>query len=164
MGEALQRRLKQQQFDSPAAEAMFNVLVAADHLRQKADEVCARFKLTMSQYNVLRILRGSAQGGLPFEEIRFRMLDRSSDLNAALDKLEGDRWVDRDQPHENPQFSVNRITPRGLRLVEEMEPAIHTLQEYMTACLTKRDLRELSRTCECIYGNDPSCKDDGDSE
>jgi DNA-binding MarR family transcriptional regulator len=164
MGEALQRRLKQERFESPAFEAMLNVMVAADHLHQKADDVCLKFKLTFTQYNVLRILRGSAQGGLPFEEIRFRMLDRSADLDAILAKLEGDRWLDRDAPQINPQLSVARITPRGLRLIEEMEPAIATLQEYMASCLSRRDLRELSRECECIYGHDPSCGAGSDSE
>ncbi len=168
MGEALQRRIKQEQFESPALEAMLNVMVAADHLRQKADEVCGKFRLTSSQYNVLRILRGSAQGGLPLAEIHLRLMDRSANVTGILDKLETDRWVNRDRPNENPMLSVARITPRGMRLIEEMEPAIRTLQDYMASCLTRRDIRELSRMCECIYGHDSgsdsSCAEDPEPE
>ncbi len=164
MGEALQRRLKQGQFESPAYEALLNVMVAADHLHNRADDVCAKFKLTFGEYNVLRILRGAAQDGHTAESIQSRMVHHSADVPTILEKLDHDRWVDREGPHDNPQLLVARITPRGLRLVEEMEAAVRTLHDHVSSCLTRREIRELSRMCECIYGNDPSCGQDSETE
>ena len=81
MGEVLKRRIKQKaDFESPAQEAMLNLLVAGDYIHRRLERVCARFGLTRPQYNVLRMLRGAHPQGHPRGEIASRMLTRSPDV------------------------------------------------------------------------------------
>ena len=68
MGAALQRRLKMRPIADPIVEGMLNLLVTGAILNQRAEVEYARFGLTTSTYNVLRILRGSPDG-LPRGEI-----------------------------------------------------------------------------------------------
>ena len=66
MGDFLRKRVKQSaDFESPEVEALLNLLVAADHMRGRMEQVCSQFDITASQYNILRILRGAGQEGLP---------------------------------------------------------------------------------------------------
>jgi DNA-binding MarR family transcriptional regulator len=152
MGEALKRRIKQaSDFHSPAQEAMLNLMVAADHLRGRLDRVCAEFGVTHGQYNVLRILRGVHPEGHPRCEISARMLEKAPDVTRLVDRLEAQGLVERTRSEEDRRLSITRITPRGLRLLERMAPAVEGVARYFAERVSRRDARELSRVCEGLY-------------
>lgn len=152
MGEVLKRRIKQTApFASPAQEAMLNLMVAADHVRGLVDQVCAGFGLTHGQYNVLRILRGAHPEGHPRGEIAARMLERAPDVTRLVDRLEAQGLVARDRSDEDRRVSLTRITRKGLKLLEAMEPAMAAEQRRFGQRLSRQDYLELSRLCEEIY-------------
>src|SRR5262245_12251029 len=109
MGDALRRRLRQERFESPAQEALLGLLLSAEHVRDRMDKLCAEWKLTPSQYNVLRILRGSP-AGLPRCEIARRMIDRAPDVTRLVDRLERRGLVERDRSDADRRLSLTRIT------------------------------------------------------
>jgi len=151
MGDALRRRIRQQRFESPAQEAMLSLMVAAEHLRERMDRLCAEFDLTPSQYNVLRILRGAPEGH-PRCEIARRMIDRAPDVTRLVDRLERRGLVERDRSEADRRLSLTRITPEGLALLERMRPRLDEEHRHLAERIPLRDQRELSRICERIYG------------
>lgn len=151
MSEGLQRRIKQMRFESPAQEAMLNLLVAASHMRDKVDKLCAEHNITHGQYNVLRILRGGHPDGYPRCEIAKRMIERAPDVTRLIDRLEQQGLVERDRSTEDRRLSISRITPRGLELLESMTSGIEDIYHYFAQRVSLRDSRELSRICEGIY-------------
>jgi MarR family transcriptional regulator, 2-MHQ and catechol-resistance regulon repressor len=132
---------------------MLNLIVAAGHVRERVDRVCSRHGITMGQYNVLRILRGVHPAGHPRCEIIRRMLERAPDVTRLVDRLEKQKLVSRDRSERDRRLSLTRITPKGLRLLETIEPALEReVQREFSERVSRDDCRELSRICESIYG------------
>jgi DNA-binding MarR family transcriptional regulator len=151
MGDALHRRIQQTRFQSPIHEALINVIVAANDLRQLMEKAAAGFGITLPQYNVLRILRGAHPEGHPRGAIAARMLDRAPDVTRIIDRLEEKALVARDRTGADRRHSITRITADGLALLERMEPAMEEALTPVKERLTLRDARELSRLCELLY-------------
>jgi DNA-binding MarR family transcriptional regulator len=151
MGQALKQRIKQAKFESPAHEAMLNLLVAAGHVRERVDEVCARYEITQAQYNALRILRGAHPEGYPRGEIASRLIDRAPDVTRLIDRLERRGLVERVRGRIDRRLSITRISRPGLDLLRRMDGPIQALQKTFAARMPVKDLRELSRICERVY-------------
>lgn len=156
VGQVLRRRIKQAKFDSPAHEAMLNLLVAAGHVRLLVDELCSGYDITQAQYNALRILRGAHPDGYPRGEIASRLIERAPDVTRLIDRLERQGLVERTRSTEDRRLSITRITRAGLDLLRRMDPRIQDIQKSFQTLLPARDVKALSRICERIYGDSQS--------
>src|SRR5258708_23607153 len=150
MGEALKRRIKQARFENPQQEALLNLVIAGNYIREQLERAVGEHGITLPQYNVLRILRGVFPEGHPRCEIATRMLDRAPDVTRIIDRLEEKNLVERDRAGKDRRHSLARITRAGLRLLEAMEATIQLAFGPLRR-LSVRDCRELSRICEAIY-------------
>jgi DNA-binding MarR family transcriptional regulator len=151
MGDALRRRIRQDRFESPLQEAILNLMVAADSVRDLFDHACTGLGITVSQYNVLRILRGIHPEGHPRGEIARRMIERAPDVTRLIDRLEKQGFVERDRTERDRRLSISRITPAGLELLNRLEPHMRQVHEQIAERLSLGDQRELSRICERVY-------------
>jgi DNA-binding MarR family transcriptional regulator len=152
MGEALRQRIKQTRFQSPLQEAILNLIVAGNYIRERGERAVSEFEITLPQYNVLRILRGVHPSGHPRCEIAARMLDRAPDVTRIIDRLEEKSLVERDRTGTDRRHSITRITEQGLELLERMQPVMDEPFADLRERLSLRDCKELSRICELIYG------------
>ena len=153
VGDGLKQRIKQSRFESPAHEAMLNLLVAAGHIRQKTEAACAPHDLTAAQFNVLRILRGAYPEGYPRGEIALRMVERAPDVTRLTDRLERRGLVERTRTRTDRRLSITRITKAGLDLLRHVDPPIRAISREFSERLPARDQKELSRMCERIYAD-----------
>src|SRR3954471_14683692 len=78
---------KSRPFESLEQEAALNLARTADVLDREMSEVMKGSKLSRTQYNVLRILRGAGEP-LACGEVAERMISRDPDLTRLLDRLE----------------------------------------------------------------------------
>jgi DNA-binding MarR family transcriptional regulator len=152
MGAALQRRLKMRALDDPIVEGMLNLLVTGGLLTQRAEVEYAKFGLTSSTYNVLRILRGSPDG-LPRGEIRQRMVNPAPDVTRLIDRLARRGLVRRFRTKSDRRVSLTRITPKGLALMEQAEAANQAQHRALESRLTGAEWRQLGALCERIYAH-----------
>ena len=104
----LNRRIRQSRFESPQHEAMLGLLVAAGHLRERIEAVCARHRVTGGQYNVLRVLRGAHPDGYPRWDIARRLIERAPDVTRLIDRLADSGWVERTRSNSDRRLSVTR--------------------------------------------------------
>lgn len=146
----MKRRIKQERFESAAQEAFLNMLIVADHLREKLDKVCSKYGITHGQYNVLRILRGVYPEGHPRCEISARLLERAPDVTRMVDRLEKEGYVERTRSVKDRRLSLTRITKKGLKLIDKLTPEIETMNSIFGK-FTKQELRVVSEICERIY-------------
>ena len=151
MGSGLTRRIKQAHFRSPQQEALLNLSVAANYLREQSERVVLAFDITLPQYNVLRILRGVHPDGHPRCEIATRMLDRAPDVTRIVDRLAAKNLVERDRSSGDKRQSITRITPDGLALLERVDPPMQEAFDTVASRLSLRDCDDLSRLCELLY-------------
>ncbi len=154
MGEVLKNRIKQSKFESEAQEVTLNLLVAANYVRTKHEEICYKYKITLSQYNVLRILKGAYPDGYPRFDIIQRMLDPSPDVTRLIDKLDKEKLVERFTSNEDRRLSISKITKKGIQLLEDMKPAITAMDNLIASKLSMEDCKKLSALCENLYKED----------
>jgi DNA-binding MarR family transcriptional regulator len=132
-------------------EAIVNVVVAANYVRERNDRILGEYGLTSPQYNVLRILRGVYPDGHPRCEIAARMLDRAPDVTRIIDRLEEKDLVERERSGSDRRHSITRITRDGLRVLEKLDAPIRQAVVDLKDRLSARDCRELSRILEKLY-------------
>ena len=152
MSSELKRKIKQSTyFDSPATEALLGLIKAADFIRTLQNKTFTKFNLTSGQFNVLRILRGVYPEGYARGEISERMLENAPDVTRLLDRLENAGLASRDRSANDQRVSVNRITEKGLQLLEEMKEDLESAKRRYENLLTTSEYRQLIEICEKIY-------------
>jgi DNA-binding MarR family transcriptional regulator len=162
MTEALSRRLKQSRFSSAHQEAILSLAVAAGYVNDAVDEVCEKHGLTRPQYNVLRILRGVHPEGHPRCEIAQRMVERAPDVTRLVDRLQTQGLVRRNRSGRDQRQAITRITSKGLKLLEAIQPDLDHQTLRLLRNLNEKDSHELSRLCALIFDR-PSGEDYGPS-
>jgi DNA-binding MarR family transcriptional regulator len=115
------------------------------------------------QYNVLRILRGAGEAGLPCGEIAARMVTRDPDVTRLLDRLEQRGLIGRGRGTDDRRVVSARIMPEGLALLEELDPLAQDLHKRQLGHLAPEEIRglldQLTRIREQLDSG--SCGDDG---
>lgn len=101
------------------------------------------YGLSESQYNVLRILRGARDEGLPSGEIADRLLTRCPDTTRLIDRLEREGYVARERPGDDRRVVLIRITAQGLKLLASLDEPVVEMHREQFATLTKAELRQL---------------------
>lgn len=111
-------------FSSPAEEAFLNLWRSANHLQQGLIEVLRRADLTPTQYNVLRILRGSSPEALTCGQVGERMVTREPDVTRLLDRLEKRGLIERTRDQRDRRVVTIRITPAGLESLAGLDQPV----------------------------------------
>lgn len=141
---ALQHELKMTRpFESVAHEAHLSIARTAAVLEHAVDEVFRDQPITSTQFNVLRILRGAGDEGLCRAEIGERMIRRVPDVTRLLDRLEDAGFVARDREGRDRRYVTTRITPRGLALLDDLDPRVAALHERLLSHVTPEALQQL---------------------
>src|ERR671910_394799 len=125
MSDRLLAELKQTKpFPRRSAEAFLSLLRTAALLEHQVGEVLKTDGLTMTQYNVLRILRGAGEQGLCGREVGERMVSPVPDVSRLLDRMEEMGLIRRHRDETDRRHVTARVTPKGLDLVAEATPAL----------------------------------------
>lgn len=137
-------QLGQQRASSHAEEAAFlDLLRATEMLSRGLNAVLKSEDLSMTQYNVLRILRGAPEG-LPCGEIANRMITRDPDITRLLDRLEKRGMISRSREVKDRRTVTARITPAGLKLLGSLDEAVQTTHRKQLGHLGRNRLRALT--------------------
>jgi DNA-binding MarR family transcriptional regulator len=134
---SLQERLHQTRpFRSAAQEAVVGLLYAGELVRRALGSVIEEEGLTLQQFNVLRILRGAGDGGVPTLQIRDRMIEKTPGLTGLLDRLEGKKLVHRRRCTEDRRRVWCSISKHGLELLRRLDEAVAAQEERLIETLT----------------------------
>ena len=154
MGEILKKRLKQEKFSGVEQEVVLNLLVAANYLRSKLDTICSNFKITLPQFNVLRILKGAHPNGYPRGEIIRRMVEPAPDVTRLIDRLIKEGLVERYDSKDDRRLSLARITKKGIILLSKINPEIDKFLLDYSSILSKSEKEILPSLLEKLYAKD----------
>jgi len=145
MASALRDELRQRRpFETLEQEAHLNVVRTAAVLTDALERVVKPARLTLAQFNALRILRGAEPGGLCRNELRDRLVTRMPDVTRLLDRLEQAGLVVRERSDADRRLVRTRITAGGLALLAEVDPAVRAEHRRLLGHLGPDDLRTLS--------------------
>lgn len=117
-------------------------------INEKFNEILKPFELSIEQFNVLRILRG--QKGKPANMciIQERMIAKTSNTTRLVDKLLLKEYVTRAVCPENRRKIEVLITPKGLKLLAEIDPHIEAFDNSFAQNLTEEEFVKLNELLE----------------
>jgi len=151
MQERLRREIKQlRPFRSREEEALLNVLRTADKLNQRLAAALKPFDLTPSQYNVLRILRGSGDGGRRCGEIAERLVAHDPDVTRLLDRLERAGLVSRTRDRDDRRVVRTRITAEGRTALDHADQPVTAVAAESFGVLGTPALGQLITALEAV--------------
>ncbi|MGE0193613.1 MAG: MarR family winged helix-turn-helix transcriptional regulator [Planctomycetota bacterium] len=130
-------------FPSVGTEAYLS-LVRTAHLLQ--DETAALLRtqdLSLPQYNVLRILRGAGETGLPCLGVGERMVARVPDVTRLIGRLEDRGLVHRERSQADRRVVTVRITPEGLERLAGLDVPLRELHDGQLAPLSAKEQKLL---------------------
>jgi len=141
---SLQQELQMSRpFASAAQEAHLGILRTAALLDHAVDEAFRAERITATQFNVLRILRGAGAEGLCRSDLAARMIRRVPDVTRLLDRLEEAGLVDRQRGGADRRYVTTRITPEGLAMLEALEGRMNALHDSLLGHLGPEGLQQL---------------------
>lgn len=123
---SIQEELQQRRpFQSKRQELFLALLRTAAVVKRPVAKVVEAHDLSLAQYNVLRILRGAGDDGLPTLTIRERMIEEAAGITRLIDKLEASGMVRRERGASSDRRQVFcRITEGGLKVLVELDPLV----------------------------------------
>jgi DNA-binding MarR family transcriptional regulator len=153
MAGRLKREIKQKRpFSSVQEEVVLSIMRTADQVVVPMNEVLRAASLSPSQYNVLRILRGAGEEGLPCGEITERMVRRDPDLTRLLDRLETASLVSRTRDTRDRRIIRASITEEGLTLLDSLDEPVEESIRRSLAHMPVARLRTLLELLEEVRG------------
>jgi len=144
MPSRLQAEIKQTKpFAHRSSEALLSVMRTAALLEHRLNEVLRPYGITELQYNVLRILRGAGPDGLCGREISARLVSMVPDVSRLLDRMESMKLLRRERDGADRRHVTARITPSGLRVLEEATPKLEAFERERFAHLDAERLQHI---------------------
>jgi DNA-binding MarR family transcriptional regulator len=136
----LQREIRQRMpFSSPGQEAILAMLRTSDHLRRHLSSIIEPKGITRQQYNVLRILRGAGDEGLPTLGVAVRMIEHAPGITRLIDRLESKGLVERRRPEGDRRVVICHVAPAGLALLAELDEAVDAFDRAALSALSEKE-------------------------
>ena len=153
--DVLQDLTQSRPYRSESQEATLALLRTASVVGRRLARVVEPHGLSLAQYNVLRILRGAGEPGLPTLAIRDRMIEEGSTVTRLLDKLDAAGWVQRSRCRPDRRQVLCWITDAGQQLLQRLDPLIDAADDANMAMLDPATRRHLIDTLARVRTNTP---------
>jgi len=128
---------------NPEETAFLDLLRTTDMLSRGLIAVLKGEDLSATQYNVLRILRGAAEG-LPCGEVANRMITRDPDITRLLDRLEKRGLISRTRETRDRRMVMARVTSQGLKLLGRLDEPVQETHRKQRGHLGRERLQRLT--------------------
>ncbi len=110
-------------------EVIMTLLKASSNVSENLSQGIKQFRISIQQFNVLRILRGQKGEATNLSTIQERMVNKMSNTTRLIDKLIEKEYVERRICKENRRKIELFITKKGTTLLNEIDPVIDQCQE-----------------------------------
>ncbi|XZE22157.1 MarR family winged helix-turn-helix transcriptional regulator [Pirellulaceae bacterium SH449] len=150
MAKTLKDELKKRgPFGSVEQEATLAIMRTSDLLENRLARLLREHGLTLTQYNVLRILRGEGKP-LPCLEVASRMIQVAPAITRVVDQLLAMELITKNQsPTDRRVFEIE-LTPQAIRLVKTLDEPVLNLHKTLLSNVSQGDLKSLIRILEIV--------------
>ncbi len=129
--------------DSAPEHALLALERTTDHLRREIHLLLRTFGLTSTQYNALRSLESSAQGGLTCSALASRLISADPDITRLLDRLARQGLVRRRRDARDRRVVLTEITEAGTALLASISPQLDARVRQLFANLPQARIEQL---------------------
>jgi DNA-binding MarR family transcriptional regulator len=136
-------------------EALLNVYYTASCLKKKADQFFAPFGLTDVQFNLMMLVRYQLgdEGGLSQAQLSSMMLVNRANITSLVDRMEKAGLVERTDSPTDRRYNIVRLTAKGRKLIDEVEPLYAREVKKVISALKDSDQKKLITMLERIRAN-----------
>lgn len=145
MAPALQEELKKRDpFDSVEQEATLALMRTSDLLENRLARLLREHGLTLTQYNVLRILRGEGKP-LPCLEVAERMIQVAPAITRVVDRLLDAQLITKTQSDTDRRVFAIGLTASARRLLKKLDAPLLDLHAALLKGVSQTNLKTLIR-------------------
>lgn len=145
----IEKDINQQHFQSEAQKAMINLMYTHSWVTERIKTILAEDGITMQQFNILRILRGSDPLPLSTLSIRERMLEKMSDTSRIVDRLLAKGLVDKKICVTDKRLVDVFITSEGKKLLEKLDNKSDAMSA-IASNLSNNELKKLNELLDLL--------------
>ncbi|MCC9599077.1 MarR family transcriptional regulator [Stieleria sp. JC731] len=148
MTKTLREELKKRgPFASSQQEATLAILRTSDLLENRIARLMRQHGLTVTQYNVLRILRGEGKP-LPCLEVAERMIQVAPAITRVVDQLLKLDLISKVQSEEDRRVFQIELKPAAKRLLKKLDQPVLDLHASLFEGVSATDQKNLIRILE----------------
>jgi DNA-binding MarR family transcriptional regulator len=129
-------------------QTLLALVEVANRLERDVVELLKGEDLTLTQFNVLRILRGAGPDGATCGQVGERMIRHDPDVTRLLDRLDRRGLIARGRDAFDRRIVRTRVTRKGLELLARLDAPVDDLHERQFGHLSEADLVALRRLAE----------------
>lgn len=138
-------------FISIKHKAVINVVFTANWINSESNNILRPFGISIQQFNILRILRGSKGTPLSVQTIKERMVERAPNITRLMDKLLEKDLIGRVRCEHDRRVVFIEIMPEGLKLLSKLDE-IFPQSNQMVDNITEKEAEELNRILNKLRG------------
>ncbi|GAB3013923.1 MarR family transcriptional regulator [Niabella terrae] len=142
--------IKQGRFANVYQQLALNMIFSTKELESFIKSRLKSEDISMQQFNILRILRGSHPRPLSTQEIRERLLDKMSDTSRIVDRIVLKKWATKNINPKDQRLVEVRITEKGLRLLKKLDQLDTSFVDFFRK-LTKSEAGKLNKLLDKIH-------------
>ncbi len=151
MGLPIQEELKQNKpFPTLKQEVLVNLFRTSAVLSHQFEMALKPYHITMTQFNVLRMLRGAGKSGLFQHQIRERMVARVPDVPRLLKRMEETGHISQNRDDNDRRAVLARITSKGLGVLSRIDRTMDRILEEFFISLSQPQLVKLNKLLNLV--------------
>ena len=140
----LQAEIKQAKpFESIQAELFLNLSRTAGAANHEVEKRLRPHGLSLTQYNVLRILRGAGAPGLVQHEVGERLVAQVPDVPRILTRMEKAGWIRRVRGTVDRRMLYVTLTEKGLGLVNDLDGDMGAAEFRLFEGMSQEDMERM---------------------
>jgi MarR family transcriptional regulator, 2-MHQ and catechol-resistance regulon repressor len=148
----LEKDIQQASFKGQNQKAVINLIYTYHWITEQIKSILSAEDITLQQYNILRILRGSDPQPLSTLAIRERMLDKMSDTSRIVDRLVIKQLVTKRMCPSDKRLVDVSITAQGKEMLERIDARDSEMRGVM-ANLNEEELIALNMLLDKLRGS-----------
>ncbi len=133
-------------FPNEHVKALINIKYTANWLDNIGNDMLKSFKISVQQYNVLRILRGAGEA-IKVHTVKDRMIQKSPNSTRLMDKLCDKKLIARARCENDRRVVYVKITDKGLQLLAKIK--MDEFDNHMNS-ITEEEAKTLNKLLDKI--------------
>jgi DNA-binding MarR family transcriptional regulator len=147
----IEDEIKQKQFRNEYDKLIINLLYTGGWVNANNSRQLKPYRVSVQQYNILRILRGQHPNPATVNLLKERMLDKMSNASRLVEKLRVKGLVERRICEHDRRAVDVIITQKGLDLLAEIDALLNSWEEQFKA-LTPEEASTLNSLLDKLRG------------
>mgnify|MGYP003700819371 CR=1 FL=1 len=136
--------LKTQKKIPLVTRTVIHLMLVNNRISEASTHALKPYDVSTEQFNVLRILQGQGDRPANLSTLNERMITKMSNTSRLVDKLLAKGYVSRAVCESNRRKIEIRITPKGLKALEDMSRAVKAMEEELLKNFAKPQLQQLN--------------------